>query len=79
MSENTRIAKDRRHAKKRSELDIDVLVELVWLDLEGSVPRSDVEATVSQLICRYENAKVKQYLPILVQRQAKQLLRKRAI
>jgi hypothetical protein len=77
MSESMLLVEKKVQARRRSELDIDVLVERVWLDLGGKVPRSAIEPIVSQLLSNYENAKVKQYLPVIVQRQAKQLLQKR--
>ena len=76
MSESILIAKEPTQSGNRYKLDVDILVELVWLDLQGEVPRSAVRATVSQILSMYENAKVKQYLPIIVQRQARQLLGK---
>lgn len=77
MSEGILFAEKKVWTGRRSELDIDVLVERVWLDLEGKVPRSTIEPAVSEILSKYENAKVKQYLPLIVQRQAKQLLQKR--
>ena len=60
MSESILIAKEPTQSGNRYKLDVDILVELVWLDLQGEVPRSTVRATVSQILSMYENAKVKQ-------------------
>lgn len=54
--------------------DLDILVELVWLDLQGSFSRDIVHQTVSSLFEEYGEAKVKNYIPIIIQRRAKALL-----
>lgn len=56
------------------EEDLRIIVELVWLDLQGSISRDIVRQTVSSLYEEYDEAKVRTFLPILIQRRAKELL-----
>ena len=58
---------------KREE-DLNIIVELVWLDMQGTISRDIVRQTVSSLFEEYDEAKVRNYLPIIIQRRAKALL-----
>jgi hypothetical protein len=57
-----------------NEWDPDDLIERTWLEFKGEVPRSRIREVVNELIDRYEDAKVKAFLPILIRRQAIELL-----
>ena len=57
-----------------SEWNIDDLIEETWRELKGVVPRSQICEVVSELADRYEDARVKAYIPILIRRQAIELL-----
>ena len=54
--------------------DLDLVVEKVWLDLQGTISRDVVRQTVSSLFEEYDEVKVRTFLPILIQRRAKELL-----
>ncbi|UCC54264.1 MAG: hypothetical protein JSV68_09895 [Anaerolineaceae bacterium] len=60
-------------ASKRDE-DIEIIIEMVWLDLQGIVSRDIVCQTVASLYKRYDDAKVRNLIPVIVQRKAKELL-----
>ena len=60
-------------ASKHQE-ELDTVVELVWLDLQGTISRDIVRQTVSTLFEEYDEAKVKNFIPIIIQRRAKALL-----
>lgn len=56
------------------EEDIETIVELVWLDFQGEITRDTVRQTVSSVYEEYDEARVRSFLPILIQRRAKELL-----
>jgi hypothetical protein len=60
-------------ANKQQE-DLDIIVELVWLDLQGDFSRDIVRQTVSSLFEEYDEVTVRNYLPIIIQRRAKAIL-----
>jgi len=53
---------------------IEAIVEVTWRELKGQVPRSRICEIVAELVDRYEDVKVKAYLPILIHRQVVDLL-----
>ena len=57
-----------------NEWNPDDLIEETWRELKGEVPRSRIFEVVTELADRYEDAKVKAFIPILVRRQAVELL-----
>lgn len=54
--------------------ELDIVVELVWLDLQGTISRDIVRQTVSSLFEEYDEAKVRNFIPIIIQRRARALL-----
>jgi hypothetical protein len=50
------------------------LIERTWREFNGEVPRSRIREVVNELLDGYQDAKVKTYLPILIRRQAIDLL-----
>ena len=71
----TEVASSNSTTSKREE-DLNIIVDLVWLDLQGSISRDIVRQTVSSLFKEYDEAKVRSFVPIIVQRRAKVLLLK---
>jgi hypothetical protein len=57
-----------------NEWNPDDLIEETWRELKGEVPRSRIREVVTELANRYENAKVKAFIPILIRRQVIELL-----
>jgi hypothetical protein len=58
-----------------SEWDIEALTEEVWLELDGTVSRTEVELTVLNLFAKYEDAHVRHFVPVVVRRRALLILR----
>ena len=58
-----------------SDWDIDALTEEIWLKLDGNVSRTEVELTILNLFARYEDAPVKNFVPVVVRRKALLILR----
>ena len=56
------------------EGEINAIGELVWRDLRGKISKDLVRQTVSSVYEEYDEAKVRSFLPILIQRKAKELL-----
>jgi hypothetical protein len=53
----------------------DSLVENLWHDLDGRLPRERVRCVVNQVAQEYQNAAVKTFLPIFIYRRALKRLR----
>jgi inorganic triphosphatase YgiF len=51
------------------------LIDQVWQDLSKTVPRPVVAETVTELLAKYDDASIMQYVPALVCRGAKEFLR----
>ena len=66
---------DATSTEGRSSWDIEPVVEQVWKDLGGTVLRSAIRQTVAELFSQYDDATVRLYVPILVRREATELLR----
>ena len=60
----------------RSDWDIDGMTEEIYRELNGTVARSTIEQELYTLFAGYEDAPVKTFVPVLVRRRAKDLLRK---
>lgn len=71
--EMNQVASSNSVTSKREE-DLNIIIELVWLDLRGSISRDIVRQTVSSLYQEYDDAKVRNLIPVIVQRKAKELL-----
>lgn len=62
-------------ADGHSDLDIGAMVEQIRNDLQGRVSRSAIRQTLLEILPKYENARVRTYIPILVCREALETLR----
>lgn len=61
----------------RQELSaIDSIDEWVWNDLHQQVSLARVHEVTSQIFARYSNAPIRGFIPLLVRRQAREVLRK---
>lgn len=56
--------------------DVERMVSQVVDDLHGEVSETAVEAVVLQILPKFENARVKNFVPIFVRREAVQTLKK---
>ena len=52
------------------------MVEQVWGDLGGTIPRLAIRQTVTRLFAQYDDAPVKLFVPLFVRREAKEMLQK---
>ena len=56
-------------------IDSETVVDQVWLDLGETVPRPIVAQTVNNLVAKYDDATIRRFVPMLVRREARNLLR----
>ena len=61
----------------RFNLDPDILVELVWLELNGRIPRTTIRPIVDQMMTIDKYTKLKTILPIIVQQVTNSFLRQK--
>ena len=57
--------------------EVEGMIEKVWQHLQGRVNRSDILQVILKILPKYENARVTIYVPILVHREAVDVLRTR--
>ena len=78
MNETVFISESNVQSNGRFDHDIKYLTEKLFLEMNGTVSRTAVEQTLIDLFASYEEAPVQLFVPIIVRRQAKDLLRKLA-
>ena len=59
------------------EGEIEAMIEEVWHQLQGRVNRTEILQVLLEILPKYEDARVKLYVPILVHREAVDVLRAR--
>ena len=62
-------------SEEGSDWNTEDLVEQVWNDLAKSIPRPTVQQTVTRLLAKYDDATIRRYVPLVVRREARELLR----
>ena len=62
-------------SEESSDWNTEDLVEQVWNDLAKSTPRPTIHQTVTRLLAKYDDAAIRRYVPLLVRREARELLR----
>jgi hypothetical protein len=60
---------------KSNDWDVEAIVDQVWSSLDGKVSRSTIYTTVVRLLQKYDDAVIRLYVPLLVHRDATDLLR----
>ncbi len=60
---------------KSNVWDVEAIIDQVWTNLDGRIPRTTVYTTVVRLLEKYDNAVIRLYVPLLVHREAVELLR----
>ena len=58
-----------------SIVDLDLLTGKIWQDLHGQVPRERVRQVLLDLLPNYQEVRILTYVPILLQRNAIEILR----
>ena len=77
MSDDLLIGEGSVQANGRTDWDIDGMTEELFHELNGTISKPTVEWVLSNLFANYEDAPVKSFVPIIVRRRAKDLLRER--
>ena len=75
MNENQNAIEGLVLFEESNDRDTEDLVEQVWNDLAKSIPRPTVYQTVTRLLAKYDDATIRLYVPLLVRREARELLR----
>ena len=57
-----------------SQVDIEVITEKIWGDLEGKASRSDIRRVLAEITPAYDDARIKTYVPIFLHRDVVQRL-----
>lgn len=57
----------------------DALFDLIWNDLEGEVERERIRRAIVEAEAKYQHARVKTYVPVLMRRDILQILRREMI
>ena len=65
----------RTSSEESSDWNTEDLVEQAWNDLAKSIPRPNVHQTVTRLLAKYDDATIRRYVPLLVRREARELLK----
>ncbi len=58
-----------------SNVDMDELTESVWGDLHGQVEKAEVRHVLDDLLPKYHQARILTFIPILMRRDAVEILR----
>ena len=56
-------------------IDAQSLIDQVWQDMDRTVPRPIVAQTVERLLAKYRDGAIQTFVPVLVRREARDLLR----
>jgi hypothetical protein len=78
MNESVLIGESDVQANGRADDEIEAMIEELYREMQGTVSRTAVEQTLVALFANYKDAPVQLFVPIIVRRQAKDLLPKLA-
>jgi hypothetical protein len=67
------------NANDRTSWDENTIVEQIWADLQGAVPRSAISQELKQVGSKFESARIKTYIPIFLRRETVERLRARLV
>ena len=70
LSEQPSILPNLEHSNHGDVWEVEAVVEQIWVELGGAVEHTVIDHVVQELLHRYENARVKAFVPIFVQREA---------
>ena len=59
----------------RIERDKEIIIEQIWIELEGKIAHSIIEQLVSEVIQKYAEVPIQTYIPILVHKEVVERLR----
>ena len=75
MIEMTSVVEYRTTESASAPIDAESLIDQVWQDMDQTVPRPIVAQTVERLLAKYRDGAIQTYVPVLVRREARDLLR----
>ena len=58
--------------------DLDELAERIWRDLHGQVDQSEIRQVLFDLKPKYQEARILTFIPVLMRRNAIEILRRRS-
>ena len=61
-------------AEGNSQLDQEAIIERIWIDLGGTVSRSDIRSVVIEVAPRYADARIFTYVPIFIGKEVRRRL-----
>ena len=61
-----------------SIVDLDELTERIWRDLHGQVDQSEIRQVLFDLKPKYQEARILTFIPVLMRRNAIEILRRRS-
>ena len=64
-------------ASEDPDWEVETVIEQVWQELQGEVNRAVILQVLLKIMPKYENARVTTYVPLLVHREAVDVLRAR--
>jgi len=76
LNNNTAVPKPAANlgAGKNTQIDLDAIIERIWIDLGGTASRSDIRKVVNEVAPRYANARIKTYVPIFLGKEVRRRL-----
>jgi formaldehyde-activating enzyme involved in methanogenesis len=76
LNEQPSVVPNLTNSNGREDLDIETLVEQIWLELDGAVDRAVIEQVVQEVLPRFDDARVKSFVPIFIRKEAKDRLKR---
>lgn len=69
LMEQPSISPNVAYGNGRDNLDVQTLVEQIWLELDNTVERSVIDQAVQEILPRFEGAPVKSFIPIFIRKE----------
>lgn len=76
LNEQPSLVPNLTNSNGREDLDIETLVEQIWLELDGAVDRAVIEQVVQEVLPRFDDARVKSFVPIFIRKEVKDRLKR---
>ena len=57
-----------------SQFDLEAIIEKIWVDLGGSVTRSDIKSVLIEAAPKYADARIMTYVPIFLAKEVRRRL-----
>ena len=76
LIEQPSISPNLAHRSGRDDLDIETLVEQIWLELDSTVDRTVIVQVIQEVLPRFEDAPVRSFIPIFIRKEAMNRLKR---